>query len=64
MISDPAAELTKAMGLDIDLSAPGLGVRSKRFAVIVDNGVIADIAVEAAPPEHTVSSAESVLGRL
>ena len=64
MVADPGAELTKAMGLDIDLSAPGLGVRSKRFAAVVDNGVVTDLAVEAAPPEHTVSSAESVLERL
>ena len=64
MVADPGAELTKAMGLDIDLSAPGLGVRSKRFAAVVDNGVVTDLAVEAAPAEHTVSSAESVLERL
>ena len=64
MVADPGAELTKAMGLDIDLSGPGLGVRSKRFAAVVDNGVVTDLAVEASPPEHTVSSAESVLERL
>ena len=64
MMGDPAAELTKALGLDIDLSGPGLGVRSKRFAMIVEDGVIRDIAVEAAPPDHTVSSAETVLGKL
>ena len=58
------SSLTKAMGLDIDLSGPGLGVRSKRFAAVVDNGVVTDLAVEASPPEHTVSSAESVLERL
>ena len=51
MVADPGAELTNAMGLDIDLSAPGLGVRSKRFAAVVDNGVVTDLAVEAAPPE-------------
>ena len=64
MVADPPAEATKALGLDIDLSVAGLGVRSKRFAIIVDNGIIVDIAVENAPPEQTVSSAESVLGRL
>lgn len=64
MMGDPAAELTKAMGLDIDLSGPGLGVRSKRFAMIVDDGTITDIAVEDAPPDHKVSSAEAVLAKL
>ena len=64
MVADPGAELTKAMGLDIDLSGPGLGVRSERFAAVVDNGVVTDLAVVASPPAHTVSSAESVLERL
>lgn len=63
MVADPTAEVTKALGLDIDLSLAGLSVRSKRFAIIVVIGVIVDIAVEKAPPDHTVSSAESVLGR-
>ena len=48
MVADPPAEATKALGLDIDLSVAGLGVRSKRFAIIVDNGIIVDIAVVAA----------------
>ncbi len=64
MMGDPAAELTRAMGLDIDLSGPGLGVRSKRFAMIVDDGTISHIAVEDAPPDHSVSSAEAVLEKL
>jgi peroxiredoxin len=46
LIGDGAAEFTKAMGLEIDLSGGGLGVRSKRYAAVIEDGVITDLAVE------------------
>ena len=55
---------TKALGLDIDLSGGGLGLRSKRYAMIVDNGVVKHIAVEENPGQATVSSAEAILEQL
>ena len=54
-------EGARAIGLELDLTARGMGVRSQRYAMIVDNGTVADIAVEA-PGAFEVSSAEAVLG--
>lgn len=61
MLSDDGA-FTKAIGLDIDLSGAGLGLglRSKRYAMLVDNGVVKVLNVEDAPPNLGVSSAETV----
>jgi hypothetical protein len=52
LLSDWNASLVKHLGLDIDLSAAGLGVRSKRFSLIVDNGKITHQNVEAKPGEY------------
>ena len=60
MVSDGNAELTKALGVDLDLSARGLGTRSDRYAMIVDDGVISHFAREE-PRAFEVSSAEAVL---
>ena len=64
MFADWNAELTKALGLDNDLSGAGLGVRAKRYALIAKDGVISHIAVEEAPGDHGVSSAEETLKAL
>lgn len=63
MMADGSAEWTRALGLDQDLSARGLGVRSKRYAMVVDDGVVTRLDVEA-PGEFRVSSAEAVLAAL
>jgi peroxiredoxin len=63
MLPDGNCSLTKAMGLEFDASGPGLGTRGKRFAMIVDDGKVTDLAVEAAG-EFSISSAESVLAKL
>lgn len=63
MLADWNADLTRAMGLEMDASAFGLGVRSQRFAMIVDDGVVTKLAVEA-PGKFEVSSAEAVLQAL
>lgn len=60
LLADGAGEFAKAMGLDIDLSAFGLGVRSKRYAMLVDDGVVKVLNVEDAPPEHDKSSAATL----
>ncbi len=63
LIADGSAQFTKALGLDIDLTGGGLGVRSKRYAAILKEGVVTDLAVEETLGLD-VSSAESVLARL
>lgn len=63
MLADGNAELAKALGLTMDGSGFGLGLRSQRYAMIVEDGVIKHLAVE---PEGgiTVSSAEEILKKL
>lgn len=63
MIADGSGELTKKMGLELDLVERGLGVRSERFAMVVDDGVVTSIDVEA-PGAFEVSSAEAQLSKL
>jgi glutaredoxin/glutathione-dependent peroxiredoxin len=60
MLADGSAEFAKKVGLDIDLGARGLGVRSKRYSMIVDNGVVKALNVEEAPPNHDISSAATL----
>jgi peroxiredoxin len=63
MLSDGLGEFTRALGLEQDMSAKGYGVRSKRYAMLIENGKVADLHVEA-PGEYGVSSAEAVIERL
>lgn len=63
MLADGSAALTKAMGLEMDLSLRGLGVRCQRFALVAKDGKVTHIAVEA-PGAFEVSKAESVLAAL
>ncbi|TCH96584.1 peroxiredoxin [Roseococcus sp. SYP-B2431] len=63
MLADGSAAFTKAMGLEFDLTARGLGVRSQRFALVAKNGVVTHVAVEA-PGAFEVSKAETVLAAL
>ncbi len=66
MLADGNGEFAKNLGLDIDLSGFGLGLRSKRYAMLVDNGVVKILNVEDAPPQHDKSSAAtlcSMIGR-
>ncbi len=57
MLADGSAEFAKKVGLDIDLTARGLGVRSKRYSMIVEDGVVKSLNVEDAPPKPTTSRA-------
>ena len=60
MLADGNGEFAMAIGLDIDLSGFGLGLRSKRYAMLVDDGVVKVLNVEDAPPEHDKSSAATL----
>src|SRR5262249_29423592 len=59
MLADGNADLTKAMGLEMDGSGFGLGTRSKRYAMVVDDGVVKQLNVEN-PGAFEVSSADAV----
>lgn len=63
LLADGNAEFTKALGLELDASAFGMGLRSQRYAMIVEDGVVRELLVEPGPG-LSVSSAESVLSRL
>ena len=63
MLADGNGDLTKALGLELDGSRFGMGKRSQRFAMIVDNGVVTKLNVEE-PGAFAVSSAEHVLTEL
>tara|TARA_B110000503_G_scaffold85816_1_gene130703 strand:+ start:30956 stop:31435 length:480 start_codon:yes stop_codon:yes gene_type:complete len=60
MLADGNGELTAALGLELDGSGFGLGTRSQRFAMIVDNGTVTQLNVETGPGVE-VSSAETIL---
>jgi peroxiredoxin (alkyl hydroperoxide reductase subunit C) len=60
MIADGSAVFTRALGLEFDLTARGLGVRSQRFALVAKDGKVAHVAIEA-PGAFEVSKAEEVL---
>ena len=63
MLADGNGEFTRALGLDEDLSASGLGVRSQRYAAVVDDGVVTYLGIEPGPG-LSVSGAEAVLEAL
>src|SRR5262245_48763512 len=63
MLADGNGEYARALGLELDASKFGMGQRSKRFSVIVDNGVVKTLNIEP-PGEFGVSSAESALKQL
>jgi peroxiredoxin len=63
MLADGNGEFTRALGLELDATAFGMGQRSQRFALVADDGVVSGVFVEA-PGEFRVSSAEHVLANL
>jgi len=63
MLADGNGEYARALGLELDASKFGMGTRSKRFSVIVDNGTVKQLNIEP-PGEFGVSSAESALKQL
>ncbi len=63
MMGDGSANYTKALGLEFDLTARGLGLRCQRFSMLVDNGVVKSLNVEA-PGKYEVSDAETLLKQM
>ncbi|WMJ70127.1 peroxiredoxin [Stenotrophomonas sp. 24(2023)] len=63
MLSDGNAEFTRALGLQMDASASGMGIRSRRFALYVEDGIVREAWVEE-PGKFEVSSADHVLEHL
>jgi glutaredoxin/glutathione-dependent peroxiredoxin len=63
-LADGSAAFTRAIGMDLDLDARGLGTRSKRYSMIVKDGVVTAMAIEETPGTAAVSGAEAMLGML
>ncbi len=63
MMADGSAEFTKKLGLEQDLTAGGMGVRMLRMSMLVDDGVVKQLNVEA-PKKYEVSDAESMLKQM
>jgi peroxiredoxin len=63
MMADGSGQYTKALGLEFDLTAKGLGMRCQRFSMLVDDGVVKQLNVEA-PGKYEVSDAETMLKQL
>ena len=63
MLADGSGDFAKALGLNADMSDYGMGERSKRYSMVVDNGVVSELNVEG-PGEFKVSTAEHMLGQL
>lgn len=63
MLADGNGEYTRALGLEMDASGFGMGTRSQRFAIVVDDGVATHVAVEE-PGKFEVSKAEAVVAAL
>jgi len=63
MMADGNAEFTKMLGLEADLTAGGMGLRMKRMSMLVDDGVVKQLNIEA-PRKFEVSDAETMLKQL
>jgi peroxiredoxin len=64
LYSDGNAEFTRALGLDFDGSGFGLGTRSRRYAMVVDDGTVRTLLVEEVPSQAEASSASAILATL
>ncbi|MBZ9569053.1 peroxiredoxin [Modicisalibacter tunisiensis] len=62
MLADGNAEFTRALGLELDATGGGMGIRSKRFALIADDGVVTYLGVDTKGVDQ--SSAETILSKL
>ena len=60
-LADGSGAFAKAIGLDSDMSAGGMGVRSKRYAMVVEDGVVKTLNIEDAPGKADISGAENLL---
>ena len=63
MLGDGSAELAKKLGLDTDLTKSGMGIRARRFSLLIEDGVVKQVNVEQ-PGKFEVSNAETMLTQL
>ena len=63
MIADGNAHYSQALGLETDLTARGMGIRSKRYSMVIEDGVVKQLNLDA-PGKFEVSSAEKMLAHL
>ena len=61
VLADGSGDFAKAIGLDNDMSAGGMGVRSKRYCMVVDDGVVKTLNIEDAPGKADISGADNLL---
>ena len=64
MLADGNGDFAKAIGLDLDGSGLGMGIRSLRYSMIVEDGVVTALNVEDQPGQAVASSAETILAAL
>ena len=60
MMADGSADYTKKLGLELDLTARGMGVRCQRFSMLVDNGTVKQVNIEG-PGKFEVSGVDACL---
>jgi peroxiredoxin len=63
MLADGSAEYTKKLGMELDLTARGMGMRSQRYSMLVEDGVVKQVNLEG-PGKFEVSGAEPMLAKL
>ncbi|MCC7327530.1 MAG: peroxiredoxin [Burkholderiales bacterium] len=63
MMGDGSADFTKALGLEVDLTDKGMGIRSQRFSMLVDDGVVRVLNIEA-PGKYEVSDADTMVKQI
>jgi len=64
MLADGSADFTKATGMELDLTERGLGMRSKRYAMLVEDGTVKTLLVEDNPGEAVKSTADALLAAM
>ena len=63
-LADGSGDFAKAVGMELDASANGLGIRCKRFSMVVENGVVKKLNLEPAPGKVEVSGGDTLLAQL
>ncbi len=63
-LADGSGDFAKAVGMELDASANGLGMRSKRYSMVVEDGVVKSLNIEDAPGKADISGADNLLKSL
>jgi len=64
MLADGSGDFARALGLELDLTKGGLGIRSQRYSMLVENGVVKSLNIEKQPGQVDTSGAEAMLRAL